>query len=149
MAGIFEIVAGLFKPAADIIDNLHTSQEEKAQAQVALLEAQSGILARVLDYEASITAQQAKVVVAEAQGQSWLQRNWRPMLMCTFGFIVLWNFVVAPLISAATGSAVIMLELPPGMWTLLQIGVGGYIVGRSGEKISQTIMQNGGIKPKK
>lgn len=149
MAGIFEIVAGLFKPAAEIIDNLHTSQEEKAQAQVALLEAQSGILARVLDYEASITAQQAKVVVAEAQGQSWLQRNWRPMLMCTFGFIVLWNFVVAPLISAATGEAVIMLELPPGMWSLLQIGVGGYIVGRSGEKISQTIMQNGGLKPKK
>jgi hypothetical protein len=31
------------------------------------------------------------------------------------------------------------LVLPPDMWALLKIGVGGYIVGRSGEKIARSL----------
>ncbi|MCS7280543.1 MAG: hypothetical protein NZ583_02795 [Desulfobacterota bacterium] len=30
------------------------------------------------------------------------------------------------------------LEIPPDMWTLLEIGIGGYVVGRSAEKIVKT-----------
>lgn len=143
-------IGSIFKPLADLIDNLHTSKEEKAQAHIAILGAQAGLASQVLDYEARLAEGQTKVIIAEAQGQSWLQRNWRPMLMCTFGFIVLWNYVIAPL-ATSFGANVPVLDLPPGMWTLLQLGVGGYVVGRSGEKITQTIMQAGGLprKPKK
>jgi len=34
---------------------------------------------------------------------------------------------------------VVVLELPGGLWALLTTGVGGYVVGRSGEKIVQSI----------
>ena len=71
---------------------------------------------------------QAKIITAEAEGRSWLQRNWRPILMLTFTYVVAHNYIIAPLFSLAR------LDLPPDMWELLKLGVGGYIIGRSVEK---------------
>ncbi|NIP55190.1 MAG: hypothetical protein GWN00_34180 [Aliifodinibius sp.] len=77
---------------------------------------------------------QAKIIIAEATGVSWLQRNWRPMLMTIFMIIIANNYIFFPYASMFTDKAAV-LELPPYLWDLLKIGVGGYIVGRSGEKI--------------
>jgi hypothetical protein len=133
-------IGGVFKPVVNLIDELHTSQEEKSQIKIGLLGAQAELSMQVLDYETKLAEQQTRVIVAEAQGQSWLQRNWRPMLMCTLGFIVLNNYVLVPYASSF-GLPVPMLDLPDGMFNLLVVGVGGYVVGRSGEKITQTIMR--------
>jgi hypothetical protein len=35
------------------------------------------------------------------------------------------------------------LEVPEGMWTLLTIGIGGYIAGRSAEKVVTTLAMRG------
>ena len=70
----------------------------------------------------------AKIIVAEAQGDSWLQRNWRPLLMVLFGTIVANNYVVVPLFGTPAA------DIPPDMWDLLKLGVGGYVIGRSAEK---------------
>jgi hypothetical protein len=77
---------------------------------------------------------QSEVVIAEARG-GWLQRNWRPILMLTITFIIANNYVLYPYASLFTDRA-IALDLPPALWGLMKIGVGGYIVGRSGEKIA-------------
>lgn len=138
-------VTGLFKPVADIIDELHTSKEEKAQAKVAILGAQAELASNVLDYEAKLAEMKRDVIVAEAQGQSWLQRNWRPLVMTTFGAIVAWNYIIGPLGSWVSawfgGPAFPALEMTQGFWTLLSIGIGGYIAGRSGEKIASTMIR--------
>ena len=83
--------------------------------------------------QAVIQAKQA-IIVAEAQGQSWIQRNWRPITMLVFVFIIANNYIFVPY-AVAFGLAVPMLEIPPGMWGLLTVGIGGYIGGRSYEKI--------------
>ena len=70
----------------------------------------------------------AKIIVAEAQGDSWLQRNWRPMLMVMFGIIIANNYIIVPIFNTTPA------EIPPDMWDLLKLGVGGYVVGRSVEK---------------
>ena len=70
----------------------------------------------------------ARIIEAEARGESWLQRNWRPLLMCLFGLIVANNYVVSPLFSTP------MADIPPDMCDLLKLGVGGYVLGRSVEK---------------
>lgn len=70
----------------------------------------------------------ASIIVAEAQGESWLQRNWRPLLMVLFGAIVANNYVLVPIFGAPAA------DIPPDMWDLLKLGVGGYVVGRSAEK---------------
>ena len=70
----------------------------------------------------------AKIVLAEAQG-GWLQRNWRPLLMVTFtGLIVAhWFGFTAPDIPESVQNSLL---------NIVMVGVGGYVVGRSGEKIA-------------
>ncbi|MBL4693572.1 MAG: hypothetical protein JKY92_09620 [Magnetovibrio sp.] len=70
----------------------------------------------------------AKIIVAEAQGDSWLQRNWRPMLMVMFGVIIANNYLIVPIFNTPPA------DIPPDMWDLLKLGVGGYVMGRSVEK---------------
>ena len=75
----------------------------------------------------------ASIILAETKG-NWLQSNWRPMLMLTVVSIIFNNYVLVPYLSLFTDKAV-MLDLPGGLWALLNVGTGGYVVGRSAEKI--------------
>lgn len=78
------------------------------------------------------------VVVAEAKGESWLQRNWRPVSMLVFVAVIANNYLIAPYVQAFGGVSVV-LEIPPGMWGLLTMGLGGYVVGRTIEKTGSQI----------
>jgi len=118
------LIGQIFKPAADLIDNLHTSEEEKINAKTAMFEVQMGLGMKVLDYEAQLIKAQSSIIVAEAQGQGILQRNWRPITMLTFLFLVV-----------ADSFGQLPFRLAGEAWTLLQLGLGGYVAGRSGEKI--------------
>lgn len=91
-----------------------------------------------LDYQTALVNAQAGTIEAEAKSDSWLAANWRPILMLTFTFIVAMNYAILP-VAAWFGSHVAPLVLPPDMWALLKIGIGGYIVGRSGEKITKAM----------
>lgn len=125
------IITGALKPISDIIDNLHTSKEEKAAAKLAMVNAQGALQNQLMGY-------QKDIIIAEATGESWLQRNWRPIIMLLFGSLLAWNYVVAPLgswIAAMFGGpAFPALEMPTEFFTLLTVGIGGYIGGRSAEK---------------
>ena len=81
------------------------------------------------------------IILAEANGKSWLQRNWRPVLMISIVAIIVNNYILFPYLSLF-GVKVISLNLPDKLYTLMEIGVGGYVVGRSGEKIMQTYKGN-------
>lgn len=87
------------------------------------------------DYQTNLDTQRSDVIQAEAKSDSWMASNWRPILMLTFTAIVAMNWLILPVVSWF-GPHLVPLVLPPDMWDLLKIGVGGYIVGRSGEKIT-------------
>ena len=89
---------------------------------------------------AAIEQAAASVIVAEAKSEHKITAIWRPVLMMTITAIVAWNFLFAPLIELAvmlfTGNQIpLSIALPDQLWNLLMIGVGGYVVGRSGEKM--------------
>ncbi|MDH5772902.1 MAG: holin family protein, partial [Rhodospirillaceae bacterium] len=84
--------------------------------------------ASLLTNAAELERTAANVIMAEAGGESWLQRNWRPMLMVLFGLIIANNFLVVPIFNTPTA------DIPPDMWDLLKLGLGGYVLGRSAEK---------------
>ena len=97
-----------------------------------------------LDYSAfekEIDAR-AKIILAEIQGESKWQRNWRPALMWICIVIIANNFLVYPYLSLFFDKVVI-LELPEWLYRAMTIGVGGYVLGRSGEKMIKTF-KNGG-----
>ncbi|HET9680324.1 MAG TPA: 3TM-type holin [Gammaproteobacteria bacterium] len=119
------ILGEIVSPVTDLVDNIHTSDEEEAQIKAAVFETQSRLANKMLDYENQLLAGKTSIIVAEAQGGSWLQRSWRPITMLVFLFLVVadsFGWLVNPLAEEA--------------WTLLQIGLGGYVVGRSVEKIA-------------
>jgi len=93
---------------------------------------------------ATVEKAAADIILAEAQSDSWLASSWRPLLMMVITAIVAWNFLVAPLIELgvllATGDQIpLTIDLPGELWTLLTVGVGGYTVGRSAEKVANNI----------
>lgn len=97
------------------------------------LELQLGIQRALMEQEASFVQASRDVVVAEARGGSWIQRSWRPITMLTFVAIIANNYMFAPYIQAFGGVSVV-LDIPEGMWGLLTMGMGGYVVGRTLEK---------------
>ena len=84
----------------------------------------------------------SKIILAEAQSGSWLTSSWRPALMWICIIVIFNNFILMPFINIIFGTSLI-LDIPDPMWNLLTIGVGGYIAGRSGEKIAQKWKENG------
>ena len=73
------------------------------------------------------------IVLAEVKGDSWLQRNWRPLLMLVIVAIVANNYLLAPYLQLMFGVGM-NLELPDALWQLMTLGVGGYIASRGAEK---------------
>jgi hypothetical protein len=122
--GIFDFVGGILKPATDLVDKVSTTDQERMLLKKALKEIEVGLQSKLLDYEKEKMRAQASIIRAEAGGQSWLQRNWRPITMLTFLVLVVFDCF-----------GVLAFRLSKEAWTLLQIGLGGYVVGRSGEKI--------------
>lgn len=120
----WNLLAGLVSPVTKLIDDLHTSDEERLAIKSELFKMQSTLASQVLTYEAQIVEAKSNIIVAEAQGQSWLQRNWRPITMLTFLVLVV-----------ADVFGVTAFRLSDEAWVLLQLGLGGYVVGRSAEKI--------------
>lgn len=130
---LLDFITSAISPITNLIDDLTTSDEEKLQLKNELSKIHNEIQSKVLDYESRLIDAKSKIIIAESQGESWLQRNWRPLLMISIIAIVVNNYILFPYIHAFTDKVQI-LELPQGLWTLLVTGVGGYIIGRSGEK---------------
>jgi hypothetical protein len=119
-------LAALIAPVAGIIDKLIPDPEAKAKAKHDLLElAQKGELVEL--------GEAASIIRAEAQSGSWMATNWRPLTMLVFVFIIANNYIIAPYM-ALFGAANVVLDVPPDLWDLIKIGLGGYVVGRSAEK---------------
>ncbi len=131
---IFSIFKEVVTPITGLIDELHTSDDEKLAAKVKLLAIQTEMSSKVLEYEQTLAKEQGATIRTEATGHSWLQRNWRPIIMLLFAYIIAHNYVLAPVFGITA------TEIPPDMWTLLKIGIGGYVVGRSAEKVVPQVM---------
>lgn len=84
----------------------------------------------------SLIDAQARVVTAEVQGESWLQRNWRPLVMLWLSILVGAHFL---------GFTPDNLSEPMvlALFDIVQYGLAGYIAGRSAEKITKTLTGSG------
>ena len=120
----WKLLSNIVAPVTNLIDEMHTSEEEKLAAKAHLMQIQNKVASQVMDYEARLLEAKTQVITAEAQGASWLQQNWRPITMLTFLVLVV-----------ADTFGLTEFRLAQEAWTLLQIGLGGYVIGRSAEKV--------------
>lgn len=118
------LIMPAIKLVTDLIDKVLPDKEEaaklKAQITLEAMKADAGELDAA-----------AKIIVAEAGGESWIQRSWRPITMLFFVGLVgaHWMGLTAPNIGEET-----VLKL----LDIVQVGLGGYVLGRSGEKIMKS-----------
>ena len=112
---MLELIAGLFKPAAKLIDDLHVSDEERGKLRNELAKIQSGM------HKESI-----KLMTAEANSTHMLTSIWRPICaLILFSLILLDGFK--------------LVEAPTQVYDLATTFLGVYSGGRSLEKVAKAV----------
>ena len=120
------MLAAILGLVPSILDKVIPDPVERDKAKLEFVkQQQSGLLTELQG--------QIDIIQAEAQSEHWLTANWRPLTMLTFVVIIANNYILYPYLSLFWPDAP-QLSIPPDMWDLLKIGLGGYVVGRSAEK---------------
>ena len=116
----------LVKSVGGVIDNLHTSKEEK-------LEAERKIKDMIMGYEAEMQKQVTERWKVDMQSDSWLSKNIRPL--------VLIFLCVSTVLLIFIDAGVISFEVKASWVDLLQLVlitvIGAYFGGRSLEKVKK------------
>lgn len=88
-----------------------------------------------------VSQAQADVIMAEMKGESWMQRNWRPVTAVCFAFIVFFYGILLPISVDWLGMPPVRVgdELLRWIMDAVMLCLGGYIGGRTLEKIVSTI----------
>lgn len=124
------VTGGIIGQIGSLLDGISTTDEERLKAKAELATISANLQVEMAKVDAQIADAQSKVLVAEAQSESWLTRNWRPILMLSFTAILLYNYVFALMFSLPT------VAMPLDLWGVIKLGVGGYIIGRTGENLA-------------
>lgn len=119
---LIPVLAPIF---GQIVGNLFPDPTEKAKAE-------AEVFRQLLAHQSEIESAAAKIINTEAASSHWLAANWRPLTMLVFvGLIVArWFGWAAPNLSETE-----YIKL----WSIVEFGLGGYVVGRSIEKIVPSI----------
>jgi hypothetical protein len=124
LAKIFSAGAGeLVKSVGGVIDNLHTSKEEK-------LEAERKIKELLANYEVQMEKEISSRWDADMKSDSWLSKNVRPMVLV---FLVV-STVLMIFIDAGTINFVVEAKWTDLLQLVLITVIGAYFGGRSLEK---------------
>lgn len=116
-------VTNLVSAVGNIVNRLTLPGREKKQLE-------TDILRLLIAVEEKTISEQAAAIREEARG-NWLQRSWRPIVMLVFTVIVLaGTFLNLPILSDTSR-----------FWDLLEIGLGGYIIGRGGEQLVSSLFK--------
>ena len=119
---IFSFISNLFKPAADLVDELHVSDEEKGKLRNQLAEIQAKAQKQMLDYEAKVVEARSKLMVAEAQSPHLITAIWRPVACLS---------LIALVVLSAYGIG----NPDKEVYELTKILFGDYASGRTIEKV--------------
>lgn len=119
------------KAKADVVTALNTPpSEELLKAQLAGLQQQK------LISDNNVLINQERVMLANASGLNWLQRNWLPLFMVVFLCIITYDFLLYPILHYFFPS-LSMLATPNQMWSIIEIVTGVHITGSCVNTIHQ------------
>ena len=118
-SGATELVKGI----GGVIDNLHTSKEEKMSAELKIKEL-------IASYEVQMEKEISSRWTADMASDSWLSKNVRPLVLI---FLVI-STVLMIFIDAGTINFVVEPKWTDLLQLVLITVIGAYFVGRSLEK---------------
>lgn len=145
-------IKGLADTAKDIIEEFHTSPEEKDRALARLAASQQAALDSARDYEVKLNDVAGQNIRADAASQDKFTERARPTFMYIIEFILLWNYVGMSILGACGVKGVGPVTLPADLLWLFGVCVTGYVFARSADKTlalpgsSQVSVMGGVIK---
>jgi len=119
-------MAPLITLGLGLLDKFFPDPQQKAEAKLKLLEMEQAGDLKELDAA-------MQTITTESKSEHFIVSAWRPITMLTFVFIIANNYILYPYLSLFIDNAPV-LDIPPDMWDLLKLGLGGYVIGRSAEK---------------
>lgn len=138
-AKVVDSAGGLAEKIGEAFDKNFTNQEEKMAKRNELVSDTNKLISQ-------LDGLRQEVILTEASG-SPLQRNWRPIMMLTFGGIIVCTWVIFPIINIFVhnlelGVLITSLQDATQFWDVVSLGMGGYVIGRSVEKITESVGKN-------
>lgn len=82
----------------------------------------------LMAYESAELKAATDIIVAEAQSGNWITNSWRPITMLTFVSLIVLHWLGFTAENLPEDQVLALLEI-------VKVGLGGYVLGRSGEKI--------------
>jgi hypothetical protein len=135
---ILSFIGDIFKPAADLVDNVHTSEEEKLTLRNALAKIEADVTVKSLELEGKVLELQGKLAeaatkqaVAEATSESWLVRNYRAIIITSMFVLIM-----------CQSFGLLKMELPEVFWQIFAASFGVMSVAPSIAKASNGILKN-------
>lgn len=125
---LMKLVTDIFTPVTDLISEAIEDKDAANEIKYKIFELQMGAATQAATYQEKLLEAQSTIVTAEAKSDSWLTANWRPLTMLTFLALIVsyWMGYVPENISE---------EMVKELLGLIKIGLGGYVIGRSAEKV--------------
>ena len=135
-AAILSLLAPIF---SNLITRIFPDPEKQAEAQIALQKLLGE--AQIEAYKADAIAMEAKkeVIVTEMAQSGWASQ-WRSYLMMVCISIVAYNWVIVSFLNAflrPLGVPIDIIGVPPELWTLVTVGLGGYLTKETMNNYSQ------------
>jgi hypothetical protein len=120
---------------AKIVSLFKLSPEQAAEKQVELQKLTQELIEKQIDAAQTEMEAAKSVIIAEAQSQSWLPRNVRPLLLLLWGLLITVNYFAA-VVSQFIRIPFTPVSLPDWLYKLVAIGYTGYVGFRTWEKLS-------------
>ena len=133
LAIIGSIVNALSGPVGTIADRYFDNKDDKDAFK-------NAVELEILKNQKESQDLAGSIVLAEAKSEHWLTSAWRPFTMVLFALVIAVNiliipYVVTPILWLLGVPVPEFMMVPDQVWNLIQIGLGGYVAGRSGEKM--------------
>ena len=127
------IISGLAGPLGQVAERYFDNKDDQQAFK-------NAVELEILKNQKSFEDLSANIVLAEAKSEHWLTASWRPFTMILFALVIAINiliipYVVIPILWMFGIPVPEFMVIPEQVWTLITIGLGGYVGGRSGEKI--------------
>ncbi len=135
IAAILKLLAGPI--AAKVLDVLARHDQQNTNREQLRVEIEKA----VLDSLQLLSKHQAEIILAEATGEHWLQRTWRPIVAVSFSGIIVFYGLALPIAVDWFGAPPVRIGDVLLEWIMqaVLICLGGYMGGRTIEKLARIL----------
>lgn len=133
-----ELIGGSVGDAfAKIVGAFKVPPEKVLEAQTDLAKIQAELTGKLQDAISTEITAAGDIIKTEANSQSWLPRNVRPLLLLLWGLTITFNAIV-PIIARFWLPGLLPFQMDPWVYKLTAIGFTGYVTARTWEKVTDT-----------